>query len=120
MDSRPIPISIIIASVCDVLRVRPEDLYGNGRHPRVVLARAVVVAVARQWTLYSYPCIACALGRPNHSTVITAHQRVKRQLTIPVRDLWGEQGCHLDGLTVQQVIDTVRDKCVPTEWRTAV
>jgi chromosomal replication initiator protein len=41
----------------------------------------VATALARRCTSASYPEIARAIGRPNHSTVITAHQRLTEQLS---------------------------------------
>ena len=78
--ARPVPIGDVVDGVCDALEVTREDLAGKGRHPRVVLARAAVTALARRLTRYSYPEIANAIGRRNHSTVITAHRRIERQM----------------------------------------
>ena len=77
---RPLTIDAISAEVCRLLSVEPVDLMGKGRHKRVVLARAVCVHLCRRHTTHSYPEIARDIGRPNHSTVITAHQRLTGQL----------------------------------------
>ncbi len=77
---RPVRIDAIIAHTCVALAVDPVDLSGKTRHPRVVCARAVITHLARQLTTLSYPEIARAIGRPNHSTVITAFQRFAKQL----------------------------------------
>lgn len=77
---RPLSIDAISAEVCRLLSVEPVDLMGKGRHKRVVLARAVCVHLCRRYTTHSYPEIARGIGRPNHSTVITAHQRLNGQL----------------------------------------
>ena len=47
---------------------------------RVALARALVTYLARRLTTMSYPEIARSMNRPNHSTVITAFNRVTRQM----------------------------------------
>lgn len=65
----------IVQSVCSVLRVDPFDLNGKCRHKGVVLAREIITVLAREMTTFSFPQIAAWLGRPNHSTVITARQR---------------------------------------------
>jgi len=78
--SRPVRIDAVIAHSCAALGVDTVDLAGKTRHPRVVLARAVITHLARQLTTLSYPEIARAIGRPNHSTVITAFQRFAKQL----------------------------------------
>lgn len=79
-STRPVRIEAIIAQTASVLSVETSDLSGKTRHPRVVLARAIITHLARQMTTLSYPEIARAIGRPNHSTVITAFQRFAKQL----------------------------------------
>lgn len=78
---RPVPIALILERVCRSLRVDASDLMGRGRHARVVLARALVTYLARRLTTMSYPEIARSMNRPNHSTVITAFNRVTRQMS---------------------------------------
>jgi chromosomal replication initiator protein len=78
--SRPVRIDAIMAHTCAALAVDSADLSGKTRHPRVVLSRAIITHLARQMTTLSYPEIARAIGRPNHSTVITAFQRFAKQL----------------------------------------
>lgn len=77
---RPVRIDAIITHTCAALAVDQADLSGKTRHPRVVLSRAIITHLARQMTTLSYPEIARAIGRPNHSTVITAFQRFAKQL----------------------------------------
>ncbi|MCC6907020.1 MAG: AAA family ATPase [Phycisphaerales bacterium] len=78
--SRPVRIETISAQTCTELGVDSSDLGAPTRHKRVVLARAVITHLARQFTTMSYPEIARAIGRPSHSTVITAHQRLQKQV----------------------------------------
>ncbi|MBL8886477.1 MAG: ATP-binding protein, partial [Phycisphaerales bacterium] len=77
---RPVPIALIQAEIARRLRVEHADMAGKGRHPRVVLARSIVVHIARRLTTLSFPEIARAMNRPNHSSVITAHNRLLGQL----------------------------------------
>jgi chromosomal replication initiator protein len=77
---RPIPVGAIIDHVCEQLAVERTQFAGKGRHRRVVLARAIVAFLARELTTQSFPEIARAMGRGNHSTVITAQRRLQRQL----------------------------------------
>ena len=60
--------------------VNKADLLASGRHRRVVLARSLVVYLGREMTTQSFPEIAQALGRANHSTVHTADQRLRKQI----------------------------------------
>lgn len=78
--ARPVRIETIITQTCRFLSVDPVDLGARTRHKRVVLARALITHLSRQFTTMSYPEIARAIGRPNHSTVITAYQRLAGQI----------------------------------------
>lgn len=78
--ARPVRMHTIVAQTCAALAVDAADLAGRTRHKRVVLARAIITYIARALTTQSFPDIARALGRPAHSTVITAYQRFTRQL----------------------------------------
>lgn len=73
---RPVRAEAIVELVCRTLRVEMHELTGRGRHPRVVLARSAATWLCRALTTHSFPEIARAIGRPNHSTVVTAHQRI--------------------------------------------
>jgi len=70
----------IVQAVTDRLNVSRQELTGRGRARAVVLARALCVALCRDLTGMSYPEIATAIGRPNHSTVITAMRRIQKQM----------------------------------------
>lgn len=99
---RPVRAESIISVVCQQLGVDPADFAGRGRHHRVVLARSLVAVLARRLTTLSFPEIARAMGRPNHSTIITAYQRLTRQME-------AAQPCNLEGpftgLTLAQLAD---------------
>ena len=76
----PIRLAEIVESVCSKLGIEPDELLGRGRHRRVVLARGLVVHLARELTTLSFPEIARGLGRENHSTVHTAARRISREI----------------------------------------
>ncbi|MFG0251660.1 MAG: DnaA ATPase domain-containing protein [Phycisphaerales bacterium JB038] len=78
--SKPVQAGRVLEVVCDQMGVDLSDVLGRGRHRRVVLARSLCAYLIRECTTLSYPEIAERMSRPNHSTVITACQRVKRQL----------------------------------------
>ncbi|MEX2670840.1 MAG: chromosomal replication initiator protein DnaA [Phycisphaeraceae bacterium] len=77
---RPVPVERIVQTVCDQLGVERQTLMGRGRHKRVVLARSLVIYLARQLTTLSFPELARALGRRNHSTIVTATRRIEQQI----------------------------------------
>lgn len=66
----------IMAAVLEVTGADESEVRGNGRHAVVVTARELMVHMLRERTRYSYPEIAKVMGRPNHSTVLTAHHRM--------------------------------------------
>jgi hypothetical protein len=77
---QPPTLDVIIASVCATLRVTPSEIDGRSKHHEVVLARSCVVKLARKHTHASYPEIARAMARTNHSTFVTADKRMDRLL----------------------------------------
>ncbi|MDX9910971.1 MAG: DnaA/Hda family protein [Phycisphaerales bacterium] len=79
-STRPIRPEEVVSLVCREMGVEIEDVRGRGRHPRVVLARAVAGSLCRSHTTASFPEIAQSLGRPNHSSVVTACGRLKKQV----------------------------------------
>ncbi len=79
---RPIPLAQILAEVCRRLGVDQGELLGKGRHKSVVLGREMTVYVCRKLTTCSFPEIARAMGRSNHSTVLTAHKRLETQIAL--------------------------------------
>jgi chromosomal replication initiator protein len=105
---RPIPIQTVTGEVCRGMSVDITELMGTGRHKRVVLARAICVQLARKLTTLSYPEIARGMGRPNHSTVITAHKRLADQLEgrLPLDpDSMQGVGTEFRGLALSELID---------------
>lgn len=89
---RTLKLEQIIGHVCRVLGVEFDELTGNGRRPQVVLARSVISRLARRLTTLSFPEIARGIGRPTHSTIIAACQRLEAQMaseTPPTVDLGG-------------------------------
>lgn len=77
---RPITVEHVVAEVCRSLCVDLADFMGKGRHKRVVLARSLVSTLSRRLTTMSFPEIARAMGRTNHSTVITAQKRIDKDI----------------------------------------
>jgi chromosomal replication initiator protein len=90
---RPVRLEQIVRLVCDHLAVDRAQVMARGRHARIVLARSIIIHLARRLTTLSYPELARELARPNHSTIITAAQRVddqiRRRLPIPLVESLG-------------------------------
>ena len=70
----------LLRCVCEALVVDVEDVLSGARHQRVVITRALTAYLLRKLTTLSYPEIAKALRRPNHSSIITAVRRVEKQI----------------------------------------
>ena len=79
-STRPVRFEEIQATVCQQFQVDPRQVLGSSRHRMVVLARAILIHLARQTTTLSFPEIAAAMGKSSHSTVVTASQRMAGQL----------------------------------------
>ena len=95
--------------------IEPDELLGRGRHRRVVLARSLVVHLARELTTLSFPEIARGLGRENHSTVHTAARRIERDLEQADAPEGGEpaQGTPLplqsgDNVTLRELVEQLK------------
>ena len=103
----PIPISLIMRVVCEHLGVTRQDLSGRGRHRTVVLARELIVHLARELTTNSFPEIAHSIGRPNHSTVITAAKRIQGRIeNLELCAAMGPQS----GITVKGLADELCER----------
>lgn len=75
---KPVRADHIVRVVSSELGVQVQEVMGPSRHRRVVLARSIAAYLARRLTSLSFPEIARALGKSNHSTIVTAYQRIKR------------------------------------------
>lgn len=77
---RPVRFQSIMNAVTRLHGLTAQQVLGRSRHRAVVVARSLLIHLARRLTSMSYPEIAAAMGRRNHSTIITAAKRVDRQL----------------------------------------
>ena len=108
MPRRPIPVSHIVDHVCQALAVDAAEFSGKGRHKRVVFARSVAAVLSRQLTTQSFPEIARAMGRGNHSTIITAQRRLQRDLDKNPHQIVESDLAPLHpGLTLNELLTTV-------------
>jgi chromosomal replication initiator protein len=70
----------ILSVVAEQLQLSKEQVLGHCRQRELVLARSLVIHLARQLTPMSYPEIAAVMSRGSHSAVIAAAQRVEKLL----------------------------------------
>jgi chromosomal replication initiator protein len=107
---RPVRMEMICQEVCRTLGVQLEEVLGRSKHARVVLARTLCTFIARKLTTMSFPEIARALGRGNHSTVVTANKRFERQIAEGKKvDLGSDPGPDFSELTLQGLFERLRD-----------
>ena len=79
-STRPLKFPAILGAVCLRLHITPEQALSKSRQGTLVLARSLAVHLTRELTAMSYPEITYAMGRSNHSSAITASQRMQQQL----------------------------------------
>lgn len=71
----PKKLAKIIDAACKVCGITLDDLVSSRRAVGIVMARQIISVLGHQHTTYSYPIIAKAISRPNHSTLITSAQK---------------------------------------------
>jgi chromosomal replication initiator protein len=96
----------IVDAACQAIGVDRNEIVASTRHRRVVLARGVVVHLAREMTTLSYPEIARHLGRTAHSSAHAAAERVSAMLDRGEALPPGE--CPCGARTVRELVETVR------------
>jgi len=79
-NTLPIRIATIIEVTSGRAGLSIQDLRGSSRSANIVFWRSVASYLGRQLTALSYPELAAAIGRKNHSTVHAAVKRIKQQL----------------------------------------
>ncbi len=107
--TRPIRVEAIATKVCSELGVEMADMMGSGRHKRLVLARSMTSHLSRRLTTLSYPEIARAMARTNHSSVITQCQRVEDMIKSGAPC---NAGPEFDGLSVEELAERLAGEIV--------
>lgn len=77
---RPISADAIAEEVCRVLGVDRNEFLSSCRHRRLVFARGMAAYLCRKLTTLSFPEVAKAYGRPNHSSIVTSFRRFETQV----------------------------------------
>ena len=78
--SHPIRMQDVVEITSKRLGIPTEDILGHSRSARVVFARSLAAFLGRKLTTMSFPELAIALGRKNHSTMHAAVKRVEKRL----------------------------------------
>lgn len=78
--SHPIRMADVIEATSTRAGLSIQELKGPSRTSSVVFWRSIATYIGRKLTMHSYPELAAAMGRKNHSTVHAAVKRVTRLL----------------------------------------
>ncbi|MHB8909050.1 MAG: chromosomal replication initiator protein DnaA [Syntrophales bacterium] len=77
-EKREITIEEIIKAVATKLGIKIADIKSPKKNKDLVLARQVSMFLAREMTSASFPDIGTKIGGRDHSTVIYAHNKIKK------------------------------------------
>lgn len=83
VPTKQIDIETIIDAACKTCGVTLEQVISKKRPTAAVRARTIAVYLARRHTILSFPDIAWAMRRPNHSTPCTQWTIINRDLLLP-------------------------------------
>jgi chromosomal replication initiator protein len=78
---RPVKLDDIQRAVSDFFGVEPKALRSDDRHKSVSQPRMLAMWLARKYTQSAWREIGSYFGGRSHSTVISAHRRVEKQLS---------------------------------------
>lgn len=66
--------------VCDYYKISIDQMKGKKKNNEVNFPRQVAIYLCRELTTESFPKIGSYFGGRNHSTIISAYQRIKKEL----------------------------------------
>jgi len=66
--------------VCEYYKISIEQMKGKKRNDEVNFPRQVAIYLCRELTTESFPKIGSYFGGRNHSTIISAYQRIEKEL----------------------------------------
>jgi len=73
-----ITIDEVVKTVAAKLNIKIVDIKSPKKNKNLVLARQISMFLAREMTSASFPDIGAKIGGRDHSTVIYAHNKLKR------------------------------------------
>ncbi|MEM1212185.1 MAG: DnaA/Hda family protein [Planctomycetota bacterium] len=109
--ARPVRFADVLDVVCARFSLENDHVLGRGRHAHIVMARSLVCYLLHRLAPMSYPEIARAMGKKNHSGVLAAAGRIERRLLNreDVRVPTCPDPIPLESL-VRELTDQVRDR----------
>jgi chromosomal replication initiator protein len=117
--SKRITFERILDVCCEQLHVTRQQVLGSQRVKPIVLARSLVIYLARQLTTMSYPEISSAIHKNSHSTIIAADRKITEQLSDnatlhPIAPSHGTPGGHgtaggdTELIPLSQLVDRIK------------
>jgi chromosomal replication initiator protein len=79
-SARQIALEDVMKVVAEYYRIRPEEMKSRRRAKNIVLPRQVAMYLARELTQLSLPEIGSGFGGKDHTTVLHAVNKIKRDL----------------------------------------
>jgi chromosomal replication initiator protein len=79
-EKREVTIEEIIKTVAAKLNIKITDIKSPKKNKNLVQARQISMFLARELTSASFPDIGNKVGGRDHSTVIYAHNKIKRMM----------------------------------------
>ncbi|MBE5844298.1 MAG: chromosomal replication initiator protein DnaA [Butyrivibrio sp.] len=76
-ESKVITIPLIISTVCEQYGIKQEDISSKKRNKEIVLPRQIIMYLAREYTDAPLEEIGRALGKKDHTTVISGVNKIK-------------------------------------------
>ena len=69
-------------AVCDYYKISIEQMKGKNRNNDVNFPRQIAIYLCRELTTESFPKIGSYFGGRNHSTIISADKKIRKELTV--------------------------------------
>ncbi len=91
----------VIEVVCKRAGISAQEIRGRSRATTIVFWRSISAYLGRSLTTMSYPELAQALGRKNHSTVHAAVKRITEELNSDSQP----QKCGVEHVEMRELID---------------
>ena len=104
----PVPVSTVVECVSLRTGVSRAELAGPSRHQRITIARSLVAHLSRSLTTASYPEIARAMGRRNHSSMHAAAHRIATLLDHDPLIKLQSPGGEVEQIDLMSLLDELR------------
>lgn len=79
-DKNKITIEFIKKNVADFYGLKPSDLQAKKRNKEIVFPRQIAMFLIRELTEHSFPVIGDNFGYKDHTTVIHAYKKIKKEI----------------------------------------